>query len=151
MSRARYYMVCDIMPGVLPKENRALKEDFLPKKLPVTQKSLQNDFFTLRFGRVEFKRVQRRPTYPTIAGKQRNGEVEKPSKIGFIVPASVSKKSTGRNLLKRRARAIVKKIIPQIKKGFFISFFFKKGVSGLNFCDLEKIIIEALKKANLLS
>lgn len=65
---------------------------------------------------------------------------EKHSVFAFVVSFKVTKKAVERNKLKRRARHIIKKILPKIKKGLGVIIFFKKGVEKMTFPELEKEI-----------
>jgi len=68
----------------------------------------------------------------------------------FVVSSKISKKSVFRNRLKRRARHIVKKLLPLAKPGFGAIIFFKPGSEKLTFQNLEKILQESLKKTKIL-
>ena len=71
------------------------------------------------------------------------------SKFAVVVPTKVSKKPTKRNKLKRQGYNIIKKHINEIKKGFVVIFFLKKGVPETDFVNYEKNIIDLLKKSKL--
>ena len=47
--------------------------------------------------------------------------------FAFIVSAKTVKKAVNRNLLKRRGRAVVFKLLPRIKKGLLALVFFERG------------------------
>jgi len=72
-----------------------------------------------------------------------------PSTFAFIVPASVSKKSSDRNLLKKHARHIIHLHKNRIIPNQTIVFYFKKGSVNFPFKNLEKEILAALFKENL--
>lgn len=72
------------------------------------------------------------------------------SRFAFVVPSEVTKKAVIRNKTKRRARHIVKKMLPKIEKGLGVIIFFKKGVEKMNFQELEEEIKEAFKKAKVI-
>lgn len=72
------------------------------------------------------------------------------SAFSFVVSSKVSKKATERNKLKRRARHIVQKIIPEIKKGLGIIIIFKKNCEKATFQEIEKEIKTVFKKAKIL-
>jgi ribonuclease P protein component len=57
-------------------------------------------------------------------------------KVLFVISKGVSKKAVDRNLLKRRAKAIVRDFKP--KKT--LTFFFKKGAKDLSYRSLKKEI-----------
>lgn len=69
---------------------------------------------------------------------------EKYSVFAFVVSSKISKKAVERNKIKRRARHIIKKIMPKIEKGLGVIFFFKKGVERITFSELEKEINDIL-------
>jgi len=75
-----------------------------------------------------------------------------PSRFSFVVSKKVSKKSTERNLLKRRGYAAVKGSLPDIRDGFSCVFFFKNSPKeGLLSADaLEKEVTQILKEAKVL-
>ncbi len=70
--------------------------------------------------------------------------------FAFIVSAKTVKKAVNRNLLKRRGRAIVFKLLPRIEKGLLALIFFKKGSKELSFCSLEAEITQTFQKTGLL-
>ena len=73
-----------------------------------------------------------------------------PSAWTFIVGAKAIPLATGRNLLKRRARAIISKRAPEIGPGKLLFFNFKKAAAPLSYPALEKDLLELLKKAKIL-
>lgn len=73
-----------------------------------------------------------------------------PSIFTCVVSLKVSKKAVERNKLKRRARYIIRKVMPEIKKAQGIIVFFRKGSEKLNFQELEREIIGIFKKAKIL-
>jgi len=75
---------------------------------------------------------------------------EKHSIFAFVVSSKVVKKAVERNKIKRRARHIVKKILPRVKNGLGIIIFFKKKIGGMTFADIEKEIMAVFKKAKIL-
>ncbi len=87
--------------------------------------------------------VENRQTIEAV--KEYNGL----SSFSFVVSSKVAKRATVRNLLKRRAKYIVRKMIGTLKEGYICLFFFNKGVLGLDFKGLESEILFVLKKANL--
>jgi ribonuclease P protein component len=60
--------------------------------------------------------------------------------FAFVVSSKNIKRAVDRNKLKRRARHIVKKILPKIEKGLSAIIFFKKGAEKKTFLELEKEI-----------
>ena len=72
------------------------------------------------------------------------------SRFGFIVGGKVSKKANIRNLIKRRVRAVIEKNLVNISKGVDVIFVAKAGVKGLNYQEIEKKVLNLLKKQRLL-
>ncbi len=64
----------------------------------------------------------------------------KNSVFTFVVSSKVSKKAVERNKIKRRARHIIKKMMPKVENGLGMIFFFKKGAEKMVFSELEKEI-----------
>ena len=74
----------------------------------------------------------------------------KESRFTFVVSSSVEKTAVGRNLLKRRARAIVAKSLNKLKGGHVVMFIFKKPAVTAEFKDLEKEIELVFPKIGLI-
>lgn len=72
------------------------------------------------------------------------------SLFAFVASQKVSKKSVIRNKLKKRARHIIKKLLPKIKSGLGAIIFFKSGSEKLTFHELGKVLQESLKKTKIL-
>ena len=72
------------------------------------------------------------------------------ARFGFVVSAREVKRATRRNLLKRRAREIVRKKMQNIKKGHDILFVFNKKAAALKSSELEAVMIYSLSAAGLL-
>ncbi len=64
--------------------------------------------------------------------------------IIIVVPVKYYKKSVDRHLLKRRARAILKDILPKNKKSLRYMFFFKPGALTLPFTVLREELLSML-------
>jgi ribonuclease P protein component len=73
----------------------------------------------------------------------------KKSRFGFIVSQKVSKKAVLRNKIKRRLRAIVNMKLPKIKNGLDIVLIANPGLEKKDFWELEEIVENIFKKANL--
>jgi ribonuclease P protein component len=71
------------------------------------------------------------------------------SAFAFVVSSKVAKKAVDRNKLKRRARHIVAKMMPEIKNGLGIIIFLKKGSEKLNFQEIEKETRAIFQKAKI--
>lgn len=71
------------------------------------------------------------------------------SAFAFVVSSRIAKKAVERNKLKRRARHIVKKMMPEIKKGLGIIIFFKKGSEKTTFKELERELRAIFQKAKI--
>jgi len=72
------------------------------------------------------------------------------SQFSFVVPNKVKKTAMGRHLIKRRLSAVVEKLLTTLKPGFSVVFFVKKDVSQLPYSEVEKEVVELLKKVKLL-
>ena len=70
-------------------------------------------------------------------------------KVGFIVSGREVKRAVQRNLLKRRAREILRKNIKNLKEGFCLIFLFYKGAAELSYRELETEIVKSLKYAGV--
>ena len=70
-------------------------------------------------------------------------------KFTFVVSSSVEKTAVGRNLLKRRARAIVAKFLSKLKGGHIVMFIFKKPAVEATFTEVEKEILIVLSKLGI--
>lgn len=70
-----------------------------------------------------------------------------PSLFSFVVPNKVIKTSVGRHLIKRRMSAVVETLLITQKPSISAIIFAKKDVSKVPFGEIEKEIIELLKKA----
>jgi len=74
-----------------------------------------------------------------------------PSLFGFVVPNKVKKTSVGRHLIKRKLTAMIEKVLIGAKPGPSCLFFVKKDITLLSNQEIEKEIIDLLKKAKILS
>jgi len=75
-----------------------------------------------------------------------------PSKLStfaFIISAKKIRSAVFRNKLKRRGRAIVFKILPRLKEGHSILFFFKEKSYKMKFPELETEIKKLLQREGL--
>lgn len=69
----------------------------------------------------------------------------------IIISAKISQKSTERNKIRRRFKALIIKHDSKIKAGFDFLFIVKKNISHYDFSEVEKIFISSFKKINILS
>ncbi|MFH1207684.1 MAG: ribonuclease P protein component [Patescibacteria group bacterium] len=72
------------------------------------------------------------------------------TRFGFSIGLKVHKKSTQRNLLKRRLRAIAASLLPKMKPGYDIAIIAKPPLKDLTFLDLRAHIISLFIRAKLL-
>jgi ribonuclease P protein component len=77
-----------------------------------------------------------------------NGLAE--SRFGFAVGTKISKKSTVRNLLKRRLREIIRSRLGQVAAGFDVLVVTKPGSDKLTYRELEAEIAGLLPRAGLM-
>ena len=106
---------------MLAKSNRIPKEDIAKT---VKKKGSGDKFFTVKFSQ-------------NALGSAR---------FSFVVSSKILKKATERNLLKRRAREIIRRNLENIKKGYDIVFIFSKEALELSYKELEEKILYACKK-----
>jgi len=69
-----------------------------------------------------------------------------PSLFSFVVPNKVKKTSVGRHLIKRRMSAVVEKLLITFKPGISAIIFAKKDVSKMPLGEVEKELVELLKR-----
>ena len=70
--------------------------------------------------------------------------------FAFAVSAKVSKKAVTRNLIKRRGRALIRKISPAWKKDTLTVFSALPGADSLNYAQMEQEIVFLLKKVRMI-
>ena len=71
-------------------------------------------------------------------------------KIGITVPTKVSKKAVVRNKIKRRIREVLRRHLPEIRKGYSVVIIAGPPIISKTFSEIEKEIIFLLKKTKLL-
>lgn len=76
--------------------------------------------------------------------------VKTKSCFAFVTPKKYFKKAVQRNLLRRMGYNIIKNHYNDIVSSAAVAFFLKKEAEKLNYSELEKEILSALKKINLL-
>lgn len=72
------------------------------------------------------------------------------SRFGFVVSTKVHKKSTKRNLLKRRMREVIRLNLDKIKIGLDIIISTKPGAAEMEYGEIEQNILWALGKMGLI-
>lgn len=72
------------------------------------------------------------------------------TRFAFVVGTKVTKKATERNLIKRRMREVVRKIVVDIEPGFDVALVAKKGIVEISFSELEGQLLGLLKEMKLL-
>lgn len=71
-------------------------------------------------------------------------------RVGFVVGTKVHKRSTRRNLLKRRMREVTRKRLPGLKQGYDLAFIAKPGATEADFQVLAAEMAGLLEKARLM-
>ncbi len=71
--------------------------------------------------------------------------------IGFVVSTKVSKSAVKRNRLKRQMREVVRILLREgdMKSGYMIAFIAREQMIGKEYGDIQKDMIEILKKAKI--
>ena len=73
------------------------------------------------------------------------------NRVGFVVSKKISNKAVVRNKVKRRLREAVRMSLSNLKPGYDLVFFTKKGIEEKEFVEIEKVIKQLLTRAGLLS
>lgn len=73
-------------------------------------------------------------------------------KIGFVVGLKVSKSAVKRNRIKRQMREVVRLLLKdgKLKTGFLVAFVAKKEMIGKEYGEIEKSVVEVLRKSGVL-
>lgn len=72
-------------------------------------------------------------------------------RIGFVVSTKVAKHAVDRNRIKRRLRAIVGKVIGELRGGNDVAIIAKKDAVGASFAEMEAATLRLLEKSGLRS
>jgi len=72
----------------------------------------------------------------------------RPIKIGFTVANKIGKAHI-RNLIKRRLRAIVREIVPNLPNNYNVVIIAKAGIDNVSFADLKSEVYTLFNRANL--
>ncbi len=71
------------------------------------------------------------------------------SRIGFIISKKKIKKAVERNRVKRKLREIIRFYLSKIKPGYDMVFGVMSEAEGKEYQELEKTVIQILKKAKI--
>jgi ribonuclease P protein component len=71
-------------------------------------------------------------------------------RVGFVVSTKVSKRAVVRNQIKRRMREVVRAQIASMAPGVDVVFMAKPDAVALPFADLQRTLIELLRKSGIL-
>lgn len=72
------------------------------------------------------------------------------SRFGFVVSKKTAAKTTERNLIKRRLRAVVEKILKNINPGTDCLVIAKKEIKNLNYQKTKNALTGLLEEVNLI-
>lgn len=72
------------------------------------------------------------------------------TRFGFVVGTKVAKSAVRRNQVKRRLREAVRLHFQEIKSGYDVMVVARTGAAGLNYQELEKNLLQQLKKLRLI-
>jgi ribonuclease P protein component len=88
-----------------------------------------------------------RPAYfgkLAVRAKENGG---KPTRFGFVISNKIDKRSTRRNALKRRLRAIVRELILEIRSGYDVVVIVKENYPWpYDYAKIKQDLVEGLKK-----
>jgi len=91
------------------------------------------------------------PQNDAIAKKLQSTSYKLPSRFGFVVSNKIDKRSSRRNGLKRRIRAVFERKLPEIRDGYDVVIQVKKSFDyPYNFTEIEAEVNEALPKMGIL-
>ena len=72
------------------------------------------------------------------------------SRFGFIVSLKISKKAVVRNKIRRQLNEIIRLKLKEIKSGFDIVILTQPEIIGKSYQDIEKNLVDLLKRAKVL-
>ncbi|HEY4476718.1 MAG TPA: ribonuclease P protein component [Candidatus Paceibacterota bacterium] len=85
-----------------------------------------------------------------VATRVLNGG-SKSTLFALVVSRGVASHASDRNKLKRRARAIINNLLPQIKDNYACLLFFKKEALSLSYPQLKQLIREIFSRASIIA
>lgn len=83
---------------------------------------------------------------PNLVLHQYVGTGDEPARIGFVVAKRFVKHATGRNLIKRRLRSLVRGRIQEFPGGSVNVFYAKAGIAEVDYSQLENQVGVVLQK-----
>ena len=73
----------------------------------------------------------------------------RPLKIGFSISKKIGKAHT-RNLIKRRLRACVRDLVPQMQNNYNVVFIAKAGIDKISFAELKSQVISLVNNSEVI-
>lgn len=134
---------------MLPKQNRLrTNKDF--QKVFKSSKPIYTENLIFRVAKNESKKYK----VESIKSDQIHQSTNQPgnqSRFGFVVSNKIDKRASRRNALRRRLRAVVQELMPQIKSGNDVAILVKKDFPlPYSYEEIKKQVEEGLRKAGLL-
>lgn len=83
---------------------------------------------------------------PNLVFHQYVGTGDEPARIGFVVAKRFVKHATGRNLIKRRLRHLVRDRLVEFPAGSLNVFYAKAGIAEADYSQLDKQVGAVLQK-----
>ena len=74
-----------------------------------------------------------------------------PTSVGISISTKVSKKAVVRNLIKRRIKAAVKELLPQIDDGWWVVVVVKSSAIECSYGDFLRELKQLFKQANIIN
>lgn len=113
---------------MLPKKNR-LQKDWVIKKTRQRGRRFQTRFIRL------------------VIAKRKGGDT---SRFAIVTSVKTSKQATKRNLLKRRVREAIKRILSDIKSGYDIVISMSPSSLNLSVIKIQEELVRSLNKGRYL-